>query len=321
MMRVAVLGVGAVGGLIAARMSQAGCEMLLCARGDNAHALQAVGLLLEKPDGRTIALAPDRWAVIDTGNGEVPSEWQGWADYAILCGKSYQTRELCRIADQVLAIDGLALSLSNGLGHMERLIGHVGRHRVLGASTTHGAIRIGPGEVCWTSPGRIDLGAPEGSDLEPVEPRVDRLLSAFDEGDLNPEWSEEIDKTIWVKLLLNVAINPVCAIAGVRNGVMLAQPELFEAGLATMEEAARVASAEGVDMSDIDLAAVLEDLCKKTSNNRVSMLQDLMAGVTTEVDSICGEVIRRGEELGISTPRNQTLLALVKGIEESSNYD
>ena len=101
MKRDAVLGVGAVGSLIAARMAQAGCEMLLCARGDAAHALQAVGLLLEKPDGRTVALAPDRWAVIDTGEGEVPSEWLGWADFAILCGKSYQTQELCRIAEQV----------------------------------------------------------------------------------------------------------------------------------------------------------------------------------------------------------------------------
>lgn len=316
-MRVAILGVGAIGGLMSARLARSGCEVLLCARGETAQALDAVGLLLETPDGRSLALAPDRWTVLDTNQEEIPVERQGWADYAILCGKSYSTRELCRLADTVLSMNGLGFCLSNGLGHMEKLSNYLGKHRVLGATTTHGAIRIGPGEIQWTSRGRIVIGAVGESDLEPVEPRVDRLMSLLDEGGLNPEWSEDIEKTIWTKLLLNVAINPVCAIAGVLNGEMLQHPELFETGLAAMEEAARIATADGIDMSDIDLAATLEDLCRKTADNRVSMLQDLMAGRPTEIDSICGEVIKRGEEFGIPTPRNQTLHALIKGIEKS----
>lgn len=317
-MRVAVLGVGAIGGLLAARLARAGCEVLLCARGETAQALEAVGLLLETPDGRTIALAPDRWEVLDTREAAVPIERQGWADYAILCGKSHQLADLCRLADDLLAMNGLGLCLANGIGHMEKLANFLGRHRVLGASTTHGAIRIGPGEVRWTSRGTLTLGAPPESDLEPVEPRVDRLISVLDECGLAPQWSEDVQKALWTKLLLNVAINPVCAIAGVLNGEMLLHPELFETGLAAMEEAARIASAEGVDMSDLDLAQTLEDLCRATANNRVSMLQDIMAGRPTEIDAICGEVVKRGEALGIPTPRNQTLHALVKGIERST---
>ncbi len=76
-MRVAVLGVGAIGGLIASRLARAGCEVLLCARGETAQALEAVGLLLDTPDGRTIALAPDRWTVFDTNQQEIPTEQQG----------------------------------------------------------------------------------------------------------------------------------------------------------------------------------------------------------------------------------------------------
>ena len=318
MMRVAVIGVGAIGGLVSSRLARAGCEVLLCARGETAQALEAVGLLLDTPDGRTVALAPDRWTVFDTNQQDIPVELQGWADYAILCGKSYDIPELCKIADTVLSLNGIAMCLSNGIGHMEKLANFVGKHRVLGASTTHGAIRIGPGEVRWTSRGSIKMGAFTGSDLEPVEPRVDCLMSALDEAGLQPIWSEDIAQTIWSKLLLNVAINPVCAISGVLNGEMLLQPELFETGLAAMEEAARIASAEGIDLSDLDLALALEDLCRATADNRVSMLQDIMAGRETEIDSICGEVVRRGEALGIPTPRNQTLHALVKGIEHST---
>ena len=210
------------------------------------------------------------------------------------------------------------MCLSNGIGHMEKLANFVGKHRVLGASTTHGAIRIGPGEVRLTSRGAIKMGGFVGSDLEPVEPRIDSLMSALDEAGLNPIWSEEINKTIWSKLLLNVAINPVCAIAGVLNGEMLLHPQLFETGLAAMEEAARIATAEGIDLTDFDLSQSLEDLCRATADNRVSMLQDIMAGRETEIDSICGEVVKRGESLGIPTPRNQTLHALVKGIEKST---
>ena len=201
---------------------------------------------------------------------------------------------------------------------MEKLANFVGKHRVLGASTTHGAIRIGPGEVRWTSRGAIKMGGFVGSDLEPVEPRIDSLMSALDGAGLNPIWSEDIHKTIWTKLLLNVAINPVCAISGVLNGEMLLHPQLFETGLAAMEEAARIATAEGIDLTDLDLAQSLEDLCRATADNRVSMLQDIMAGRETEIDSICGEVVKRGEALGIPTPRNQTLHALVKGIEQST---
>ena len=317
-MRVVVLGVGAIGGLIASRLARAGCEVLLYARGDTAQALQAVGLLLDTPDGRTIALAPDRWTVLDSNQSGIPVEQQGWADYAILCGKSYDVPELCRVADKILSLNGLAMCLSNGIGHMEKLANFVGKHRVIGASTTHGAIRIGPGEVRWTSRGSIKMGAFVGSDLEPVEPRIDSLMSALDEAGLQPIWSEDINKTIWTKLLLNVAINPVCAIAGILNGEMLSHPDLFETGLAAMEEAARIATAEGVDLTDFDLSQALEDLCRATADNRVSMLQDIMAGRATEIESICGEVVKRGEALGIPTPRNQTLHALVKGIEDST---
>jgi len=318
MMRVAVLGVGAIGGLVASRLARAGCEVLLCARGETAQALEAVGLLLDTPDGRTVALAPDRWTVFDTNEPEFPVELQGWADYAILCGKSYDIPNLCKITDTVLSLNGIAMCLSNGIGHMEKLANFVGKHRVLGASTTHGAIRIGPGEVRWTSRGAIKMGGFVGSDLEPVEPRIDSLMSALDGAGLNPIWSEDIHKTIWTKLLLNVAINPVCAISGVLNGEMLLHPQLFETGLAAMEEAARIATAEGIDLTDLDLAQSLEDLCRATADNRVSMLQDIMAGRPTEIDSICGEVVKRGEALGIPTPRNQTLHALVKGIEQST---
>ena len=74
-------------------------------------------------------------------------------------------------------------------------------------------------------------------------------------------------------------------------------------------------------MDGLDLEDYLREVVTSTADNRVSMLQDLMAGRKTEIDVICGAIISKGEDLGIPTPRNQILLALVKGIEMSQNHD
>ena len=88
-----------------------------------------------------------------------------------------------------------------------------------------------------------------------------------------------------------------------------------------MREAESVARASGVDLGAMDIEDYLKKVVTATADNRVSMLQDLMAGRRTEIDVICGAVISKGEELGIQTPRNEILLALVKGIEMSQNHD
>jgi 2-dehydropantoate 2-reductase len=88
-----------------------------------------------------------------------------------------------------------------------------------------------------------------------------------------------------------------------------------------MKEAESVARASGVDLGEMDLEGYLKKVVIATADNRVSMLQDLMAGRKTEIDVICGAVLSKGEELGVPTPRNEILHALVKGIEMSQSHD
>ena len=146
------------------------------------------------------------------------------------------------------------------------------------------------------------------------------LIEAFEDANLNPIWSDDVENIVWRKLLLNVAINPVCAIAGVRNGALLEIPELWDQAMSAMLEAAAVARTSGVDLGDVDLQEHLRKVVEATSENRCSMLQDVMAGRATEIDSLCGAVIERGESLGIPTPTNQSLHALIKGIERSGEF-
>ena len=125
----------------------------------------------------------------------------------------------------------------------------------------------------------------------------------------------------WEKLLINVAINPLCSISGVRNGALLESRELWEQSLSVLEESLTVARASGINISSSEIQATVLEVIQSTSENRCSMLQDLMSGKRTEIDSICGYVITMGEGLGVPTPLNSILRSLVKGIESSSRID
>ena len=93
--------------------------------------------------------------------------------------------------------------------------------------------------------------------------------------------------------MINVAINPVCAIAGVRNGALAEMPELWTQSLEAMREAEEVAIAFGIDLGDVDSEDYLKKVVESTADNRVSMLQDLMAGRKTEIGVLCGAVVSR----------------------------
>ena len=145
-------------------------------------------------------------------------------------------------------------------------------------------------------------------------------MQVFEYSNLNPIWSDNVQNIVWNKLLLNVAINPICAIAGVRNGALIEVPELWQQAMSAMLEAAAIARASGVILGDLDLEEHLRKVVEATSENRCSMLQDLMAGRATEIDSLCGAIVERGESLGIPTPVNQSLYALVKGVGRSGEF-
>ena len=131
-------------------------------------------------------------------------------------------------------------------------------------------------------------------------------------------WVEDLDSSIWVKAIINVAINPICAIAGLENGMIESDPYLLSLSLAAASEAATVARNKGVDIPDIDIEGRVIEVIRSTSNNRCSMLQDLMSGRRTEIDSLCGRISEEAEASGVPVPVNSTLYALVKAIETAN---
>jgi len=317
MMRIAILGVGSIGGVLLGALSDTDAELVAIARGENSRLLSEGGLVLHTPEGSIEVIPAERFVTVDSETAPLPPELRGSCDAALICGKADSTPILAQIAEELLNEGGVVASLQNGMGHAEILTHRLGRTRTLGGTTTHGAWR-GETGTHWVGRGNIRLGRLDNS---PPEGAATMLMAKLNEARLDPEWSDDIQRTIWTKILLNVAINPVCAIAGVRNGALLEVPELWEQAYSAMQEAAAVAGASGVDLSDLDLEGTLRMVAGATAQNRCSMLQDVMAGRQTEIDELCGAVVSLGESVGVATPRNAMLHALVRGIHISSSLE
>lgn len=315
-MRVAILGTGALGGVIAGCLADTEAELVCVSRGRTAEILET-GLTIFTPEGTVEMIPGDRYVLIDSQRGPLNEAMYNSCDVAIIAGKADSTSALSSIAEDIVTEGGMVVSIQNGLGNAGIIASRVGWERVVGGSTTHSAWRDSEGGVHWTGRGSMSIGNMDGSGPNPTE---DEFVSLLEEAGLNPIWSSDINKEIWRKLMINVAINPICAIAGIRNGGLLEIPELWIQSLEAMREAETVARASGVDLEGINIEDYLKEVVTATAENRVSMLQDLMAGRKTEIDVICGAIISKGEEFGIQTPRNEVLLALVRGIEMSQDH-
>jgi 2-dehydropantoate 2-reductase len=298
-------------------MADTDADIVCVSRGITASNLSDIGLVLHTPEGSIEVVPPERYLLADSESGPLSEQIRGSCDIAIICGKTLDNPSLAEIASEVLTEDGYALTIQNGLGNAEILAHRIGRDRVFVGSLTHAAWRSNDGVVHWVGRGSINFGALDGSSNFKAEP----LLNILNDADLNATLSNDIQQIIWKKLLINVAINPVCAIAGVRNGALLEINSLWQQAMQAMREAAIVARASGVDLGGIELDTYLRDIVAISPDNRCSMLQDIMAGRPTEIDALCGAVVLRGEAEGIPTPCNAILHGLIKGIENSSKFD
>ena len=295
-MRIAVLGAGSIGCLIAAKLVEAGHDVLVHARGEHGAVLALSGLNVSGV--WDFQIQPNQWTVSLDEAGIHPSLEKSF-DQSIITCKAKDTERLAEIAAQIT--DGPVLSLQNGLGNHEILSRYVFENSAVGV-TTNAVKRISPGQIEWVGRGSIAVGGPTGEQF--IE-----TLSMLD-----AEYNHDVSSIIWNKLLINVAINPLAAICGVMNGELLSEPLLSQAE-STMLEAANVARLLGVEVAeDHILIQNLHSVLDSTAENECSMLADVKAGRETEIDVLCGQVVARGEKLGVPTPLNSMLLSQIKAL-------
>jgi 2-dehydropantoate 2-reductase len=233
------------------------------------------------------------------------------SDVVLVLTKSSKTDLAAQAASKVLKSDGLVITLQNGLGNYERLVAELGEQRVTLGVTMQGASMDAPGVLRLGGSGPTYLASrPE------IHDKIEAIAELFDTSGLQTSITEDVWGLVWGKLAINAAINPLTAILRVRNGRLLSsdwsKSIMREAAL----EVATVADAQGIPLSFNDAATEAERVAMMTANNRSSMLQDVIRGVRTEIDSICGEIMRRAEQFGVPVPANRLLYTMVKALED-----
>ncbi len=290
---VLVLGTGAMGSLLAARLARTGRAAVTVAGTWNAA--------LERIDRRGITLdeGTTSWSVpVATGR---LTERLGPVELVLVLVKSPRTAEVAPIAAGAVVPDGVILTLQNGLGNAAILARVAGSDRVAAGVTAIGATLTGPGQVRSGGAGLTVLGA-----RMPSDEIVEHTAALFRDAGLETDVTADIERLMWRKLAVNCAINPLSALLAVPNGALLHRPEPRATLVAAAREVGAVAAAKGIDPG-ADPAELAVEVARQTATNRSSMLQDVERGVPTEIDAINGAVVREGRRLGVPTPVNEAL--------------
>ncbi|MBK0393452.1 ketopantoate reductase family protein [Ramlibacter algicola] len=292
---VVVVGAGAVGCFFGGMLARAGHPVVLVGRPQHVDAIERHGLRMEARDFDEhvrLRATTDIAAVAQ-------------AQVVLFCVKSGDTESAGAQLKPHLRPEALVLCLQNGVDNADRLRTVLPPRQVAAAVVYVATEMAGPGHL--KHHGRGDLV------IEPVT-RSEEVAQLFAQARVPVEISSNVRGALWAKLVVNCAYNAVSAIAQRPYGENVRSPGIQQVMSDVVAECLLVAQAEGVEIpGDIDLAVrrIFETMPTQLS----STAQDLARGKPTEIDHLNGLVVRRGQALGIPTPVNRTLWALVKLLE------
>jgi len=302
---IGIIGAGATGGYLAARLAAANLEVTLLARGSTLAAVQAGGIRVEELDGATISARPNH--TVAHGDPVDP------VDIVIVCVKSYDTDEAARLAAPLLSDSGYILCTQNGIDNETILEKRFGQGRVVPGVLYIGVERTEPNVIRCSVPPRLVVGAMAGESRHVG----DELHALFSHAGIDCTIDEEILASKWQKFLFNCALNPLTSLTRLRLGQILERPagrNLFEQ---VLDEALAVAKAHGAPIRMDAREQVMATA--ERMNISSSMAEDLKAGRPIELDAFSGLVGKLGAQTGVPTPATQVLYQLLAVLDPGTS--
>jgi len=288
------MGAGAVGCYYGGMLARSGCDVTLVGRAAHVEAVRRNGLRVEHKDFDA------RFPVKAAGDA---SGVRG-ARLVLFTVKSQDTERAGGEMKSFLEPGAAILSLQNGVDNAERLAALLGRE-VIGGCVYAAVEMAGPGHVKWHGRGELVIGLSEHSEW---------IAAAMRTAGIPVEVSGNIAGMLWAKLVMNCAYNALSALAQLPYGKLVQGAGVPEMMDRIVDECLAVARAEGVAIPG-DLHAAARRIAETMPNQFSSTAQDLAKGKPTEIEHLNGVVARKGEALGIATPLNASLFALVKVVE------
>ncbi|MCO5410715.1 ketopantoate reductase family protein [Ralstonia mojiangensis] len=305
-MKIAILGAGAMGSLFGGLLAEAGQHVTLLDINDaHLHAIAAHGLRLET----------------DTGDRHVrnlqalrPGDATDVPDLVIVFTKSMHTRAALASVRHLMGESTHVLTLQNGLGNVEALASLVPRARIFVGVTTWPADLAGPGHVCSHGAGVIRLMSADG-ERPPILARVVDTLSA---AGLNCQADDNVWGAVWEKVAFNAALNPLCTVLNQPVDALSAVEDGPALALTIVDEVLAVARASGINVDVTKVSDNVRHAIVAHRGHKPSMLQDMLAGRPTEIESINGAVVATARRHGVPVPHTETLMQLVRLVQARS---
>ena len=310
---IVVVGSGAVGSFYGAMLARAGHHVTLIGRAPHVHAIEQRSLQLHMAG---------RIEFVKIGATTELSAVRG-ADLVLFCVKSLDTDALARQIAPLLDANAIVLSLQNGVDNARVLALHINHHAtqlvvptavyVATAMPEAGVVQhFGRGELLIGNiHAQINV---EGKSVS-NEKRLQAVVDLFATAQVPVRISPDVMGELWGKLLVNCAYNAISAVSQMPYGKMAALPAIVETQHAVAREVIAVALADGQKLLLAESLQAVERIATGMPDQLSSTAQDIARGKPTEIDHLNGFIARRGAELGVATPVNQALFALVKLLE------
>lgn len=315
-MRACIYGAGAIGGWMGLKLAKAGCEVSVVARGATLQALQQHGLRLQE-GSETLAA--------NVKASASPAEL-GVQDLVVIAVKAPAMAEVAKAIRPLLGPDTIVLTAMNGVpwwffdrlkfgNGKERLesldpggkLAHaMPTERIVGCVIHLAASTPEPGLISHNMGRKMIVGEPGGRNTA----RTQRIADAFKEAGFEIIVTEEIEKEFWVKLLGNVSFNPVSALTVSTADRLIQDRGVKDFMISIMREVLAIGRAVGVDAA-IDPEARI-DMARALGKFKTSMLQDLEAGKSLEVDGLLAGTLEIARKAGVKAPYTESLFGLIK---------
>lgn len=307
-MKIAVIGAGAMGCLYGAYLSRKNEVVMIDVFSPQVDSINKNGISIEEADGKTVNYSNIKAYVSGTYNGA--------ADAVILFVKSNNTAEALENNKNLFGEKTIAVTLQNGAGNDRKIMEYAkDKNFVIIGTSKHNAVNLGGGKIKHPASGVTTIGS---------NFHADKIANSFrnilEECGLEAAVSDDIQRIIWSKLMVNLSVNVLTAILETPIGYVYQNKDAWQFAKHLIYEAVEVAEADGTYFDRRETLNMVRSVCIKAGSGFSSMYQDRRKKIKTEIDAINGAIVKQARLYGVPTPYNSMVVDLIHAIEGAYDF-
>lgn len=299
-MKIAIIGAGAMGCLYGAKLSINHQVVLIDSYEPQIQAINENGLTLISTEGTSVFPVKAYFS----------GQYHASVDLVIVFVKSIHTYDAVKANTALIGPETLVMTLQNGAGNDRDIAQFANKENIIVGTSKHNCVSEGPGIIRHTGCGLTTIGYSDGSAFRNPE-----LLQAFLDAGFDTEASEDIQRIIWSKLFVNISINTLTALLDTKIGYMIENDYAWDFAKRIIYEAISVAEEDGTYFDRREVLQNVRSVCENAGEGYSSMYQDKQRKVPTEIDKLNGAIVEQAKLYGVATPYNSLVVDLIHAVE------